>query len=316
MIEQAADLPLPALLDRLLDTTAYTDLFDPDDEDDRARLENIDEFRSGVQEFTDSHGYGSTEEDLLTAFLDHVALVSDTDSLKSKPGVSLMTLHSAKGLEFPAVVVAGLEENVLPHFNAQDLPENLEEERRLLYVGMTRAEKRLFLTTCRRRRIAGQYQDQDPSRFLDEIPEQYFVVEDSPELFVRERSAWNRSRNHLQNRSRTGHSDPPRPAAAPQHADAGHVYSFFGKKPTTVSLPFAEPAPPLSESTGLTVEPVAVPTPAARRLRRGARVRHASLGLGRIMQIEGSGDEMRLIVYFNTKGRKKLLAKYAQLEVL
>ncbi len=318
LVEAAADLPLPALLDRLLDVTAYIDLFDPDDEDDQSRIENIDEFRSGVQEFTDSHGYGSTEEDLLTAFLDHVSLVSDTDSLKSKPGVSLMTLHSAKGLEFPAVVVGGLEENVLPHFNAQELAENLEEERRLLYVGMTRAEQRLFLTTCGRRRIAGQYQDQDPSRFLAEIPEQYLDVEESPELFARERPAWNRSRSGYSGRR-------PRPAAPkPSHADAGHVYSFFGQKPTTGSLPFAESAsedpgnsaPSGGAGSSLTVEPVAAPTRAARGLRRGTRVRHASLGLGRIMQIEGSGEDMRLIIYFNTKGRKKLLAKYAQLEVL
>ncbi len=339
LIEAAEDLPLPALLDRLLDVTAYVDLFDADDEDDQARIENIDEFRSGVQEFTEAHAYVpsaplrgdvSTEEDLLTAFLDHVALVSDTDSLKSKPGISLMTLHSAKGLEFPAVVVAGLEENVLPHFNAQEVPDNLEEERRLLYVGMTRAEERLFLTTCRRRRIAGQYQDQDPSRFLAEIPEQHLRVEESPELFARERPSWNRSRPSYS----SGRPSPsrPRPAASsrgvgppakePSHADTEHVYSFFGKKPTNESLPFSDMPGPGSAPGGparprsITVEPVDPPTRAARSLRRGSRVRHASLGLGRILQIEGSGDDMRLIIYFDVKGRKKLLAKYAQLEVL
>ena len=309
VIEAAGDLPLPALLDRLLDVTAYTDLFDPDDEDDQSRLENIDEFRSSVQEFTEAHAFGSTEEDLLTAFLDHVALVSDTDALASKPGVSLMTLHSAKGLEFPAVVVAGLEEDLLPHFNAQDLPDNLEEERRLLYVGMTRAEKRLYLTTCRRRRVAGQYQDQDPSRFLSEIPERYLRIEDSPELFARERPGWSR-------RSRYGGSSRSRPGMPRRsHADTEHVYSFFGKKPSNASLPFAEPASEEPEDS-FTVEPVEAPSAAARRIRRGTRVRHANLGLGRILQIEGSGDDMRLIVYFDLKGRKKLLAKYAQLEVL
>ena len=324
LVEAADDLPLPALLDRLFDVTAYVDLFDPEDEDDQARIENIDEFRSGVQEFTEAHAFGSTEENLLTAFLDHVALVSDTDALKSKPGVSLMTLHSAKGLEFPAVVVAGIEENVLPHFNAQEVPDNLEEERRLLYVGMTRAEKRLFLTTCRRRRIAGQYQDQDPSRFLAEIPEQYLQIEDSPELFARERRSWNRSRSSYSGGRRR--EAPPRLRA---HADTEHVYSFFGKKPASEdrpvnqSLPFTElpgpgsaPGGPASAERTLTVEPVDPPTRAARRLRRGSRVRHTSLGLGRVLQIEGSGDDMRLVIFFDVKGRKKLLAKYAQLEVL
>ncbi len=328
IVEAAADLPLPALLDRLLDATAYTGLFDEEDEDDRSRIENIDEFRSGVQEFTERHAFGSAEEDLLTAFLDHVSLVSDTDSLKSKPGVSLMTLHSAKGLEFPAVVVAGLEENVLPHFNAQEQPENIEEERRLLYVGMTRAEKRLYLTTCRRRRVAGQYQDQDPSRFLDEIPERFLQIEESPELFARDRPSWGRQRYGNRGRGRPARqrAGAPRPnaarpdAAQPSHADAEHVYSFFGKKPTNASLPFTESPGPGSAPGGpaksITVEPINRPTAAARRLKRGSRVRHASLGIGRILKIEGSGEDMRLIVYFDAKGRKKLLAKYAQLEVL
>ena len=309
IVEAAGDLPLPALFDRLLEATSYTGLFDADDEDDAARLENIDELHSAIQEFTESHGWvtsaalrgnGSTEEDLLTAFLDHVSLVSDTDSLKTKPGISLMTLHSAKGLEFPVVVVAGLEENVLPHFNAQELPENLEEERRLLYVGMTRAEKRLYLTTCRRRRIAGQYQDQDPSRFLLEIPERFLEIEDSPELFASARPGW-------------GHrSGPPyRPRSG-----AEHVHSFFGSKPPAGStLPFSDPSS-AGTSSSVRVEPVDEPTPAGRRLRRGARVHHASLGSGKILQIEGSGEEMRLIVYFESKGRKKLLAKFAQLEVM
>ncbi|MCP3963128.1 MAG: UvrD-helicase domain-containing protein [bacterium] len=335
VIEAASDLPLPSLLDRLLDATSYTDLFDPDDEDDRTRLENIDELRSGVQEFTEAHGYGSTEEDLLTAFLDHVSLVSDTDGLRKKPGVTLMTLHSAKGLEYPVVVVAGLEEGVLPHFNAQELPENLEEERRLLYVGMTRAERRLFLTTCRRRRIAGNYQDQEPSRFLLEVPERFLDTETSSELFAAPRPSWNRSRGSSPNRSRPGTSSRPgasrpgmsrpgtsKPGPETARPAAEHVYSFFGKeapakqpagpRQAEQTLPFESSQP----ASSLTVEPVARPTAAARRLKRGARVRHASLGTGRIMQIEGSGEDMRLIVYFEGKGRKKLLARYAQLEVI
>ena len=348
IVEAAADLPLPTLLDRVIETTSYTDLFDQKDEDDQGRLENIDELRSSVQEFTEAHGYGSTEEDLLTAFLDHVSLVSDTDALNKKPGVTLMTLHSAKGLEFPVVVVAGLEENLLPHFNAQELPENLEEERRLLYVGMTRAERRLYLTTCRRRRVAGLYQDQDPSRFLTEIPERYLDTETSPELFASPpRPAWGGSTDRSRyGSSRSGTSipaasipaasipdasipdasipDAPMPGApmpgAPMpgapRSGVENVYSFFGKQPpANETLPFASSSPS-EPGSSFTVEPVDQPTAAARRLQRGSRVRHASLGTGRIMRIEGSGEEMRLIVYFDSKGRKKLLAKYAQLEIL
>ncbi|MEM7582561.1 MAG: UvrD-helicase domain-containing protein [Acidobacteriota bacterium] len=324
VIEAAQELPLPMVLDRLLEATAYTDLFDEKDEEGQMRLENIDEFRSGVQEFAESHGYGSTEEDLLTAFLDHVSLASDTDALKKQPGVTLTTLHSAKGLEFPVVVVAGLEEGVLPHFNAQELPENLEEERRLLYVGMTRAEKRLTLTTCSRRRVAGSYQDQEPSRFLLEVPERLVEVENSPELFASQRPSWNRPRPSWD--QQTGRSSSAPSWALPKSSgtksklsDSDAVNSFFGRKSTADSSPppaAAEPAPLAEAARSLTVVPVNEPTPAVRRLKRGTRVRHASLGTGRILNVEGSGEDMRLIVYFDSKGRKKLLAKYAQLEIL
>ncbi len=324
IVDEAADLPLPTLFARLLEVTAYTDLFDENDDEDQIRLENIDEMRSGIQEFTEDHGYGSTEEDLLTAFLDHVSLASDTDSLRKKPGVTLTTLHSAKGLEFPVVVVAGLEENVLPHFNAQEVPENLEEERRLLYVGMTRAEKRLLLTTCRRRRVAGNYQDQRPSRFLQEVPLDLLETETSPELFASGRPSWDRPRHEP---NRYGGPPPAAPSrqptpswqkqtSQPTMSGTEAINNFFGRKaadnatPQTESLPFVEPAP------SLTVVPVDEPTPAAKRLKRGKRVRHATLGVGRVLNLEGSGEDMRIIVYFDAKGRKKLLAKYAQLEVL
>src|SRR6185295_17141140 len=126
--------------------------------------------------------------DLLTSFLDHVALVTDLDTLQTEKGISLMTFHSAKGLEFRAVVVAGLEDGLLPHFNSQGARDDIEEERRLLYVGMTRARERLFLTCCRRRRIAGRYQDQAESPFLSELPDQLLDVHASPDLFYSERS--------------------------------------------------------------------------------------------------------------------------------
>ena len=153
----AEELPLPALLDELLAKTGYTDMFRRDNEEEQAKLENIREFLSAAQNFTESKSYGSGEdEDLLTAFLDHVALVSDLDAWDGERGVSLMTLHSAKGLEFPVIFLPGLEDGLLPHWNSQGKSEDLEEERRLFYVGMTRAKERLHLSCCRRRRIAGR----------------------------------------------------------------------------------------------------------------------------------------------------------------
>ncbi|MGB5478468.1 MAG: UvrD-helicase domain-containing protein, partial [Thermoanaerobaculia bacterium] len=180
--EDLEETPLPVVLERLLDQTGYLDLYDKDDPELRAKLENLEELVTAAQEFTEETDW-SDEADLLSAFLDHISLVSDIDEWRREQGVSLMTLHSAKGLEFEAVCVAGLEDGLLPHFNSGGTQDEIEEERRLLYVGMTRAKQRLFLTGCRRRRIAGRYQDQQESPFLLEIPEQDLVISESSELF-------------------------------------------------------------------------------------------------------------------------------------
>lgn len=264
LTEAAAELPLPALLDRLLSATRYAELYQRPDAEDEARLENIREFLSAAQAFTESRSWGQeAEEELLTAFLDHVALVSDVDQWAPERGVTLMTLHSAKGLEFPAVVVAGLEEGLLPHYNTQGRPEDVEEERRLLYVGMTRARRRLLLTTCRRRRIAGRYQDQTESPFLAELPEELLAVEESRSLYAGER--------------------------------VRGVYDFFGRPPAEG---FAE-EPSLRSG-----------------VRRGARVRHPSLGTGTVLALEGEGEALKITVFFERAGKRKLVARYANLEPL
>ena len=180
--ECSEELPLPALVDRLLKSTDYLSIYQKEDAEAQAKLENVREFVTAIQEFVESVAVGD-ETDQLTAFLDHASLVADIDEWRDDRGVSFMTLHSAKGLEFAAVVVGGLEDGLLPHFNSQGGLEDLEEERRLLYVGMTRARRRLFLTHCRRRRIAGRYQDREPSAFLEELPEETLEVSESPQLF-------------------------------------------------------------------------------------------------------------------------------------
>ncbi len=192
--EASRVLLLPQLLEALLEETKYTELYDKNDPEGLARLENIQEFLSAAQEFAEKHGPTvDTEEGLLTSFLDHASLMSDLDGLASGRGVSVMTLHSAKGLEFEAVFVAGLEDGLLPHFNAQGAREDLEEERRLLYVGMTRARQKLYLSCCRRRRVAGYYQDQMESPFLAEIPAELVDTRLSPSLFPDSRGSGVRS---------------------------------------------------------------------------------------------------------------------------
>lgn len=170
-IGDISDTPTIELLDRILSTTNYLDLYDENDAEDRARLENIKELRSVAIAYPD-----------LTEFLENIALVeqeytSGPKDKQAKNAVTLMTLHAAKGLEFPIVFMIGMEEGLFPHSRALMDKSELEEERRLCYVGMTRAKKRLFLTHAKRRLFFGQKATNTLSRFLIELPEE--VVERS-----------------------------------------------------------------------------------------------------------------------------------------
>lgn len=263
----AEELPLPALLDRLLEESGYAKQYEKDDPDSQARLENIQEFLTAAQEYTEEVVAQGDDEDELTAFLDHIALVADIDTWEAGRGVSLMTMHAAKGLEFAVVVVGGLEDGILPHFNASGTQDDLEEERRLLYVGMTRAKERLALTTCRRRRVAGRYQDQLESPFLAEIPADALEVSQSPELFADRKTAG--------------------------------VYKFFDRD--TSKIPTL--APEVVASSGGAMQ-------------RGSRVRHPTLGEGVVLEVEGSAATGKLTVYFDLVGKRRLAAKYANLELL
>jgi DNA helicase-2/ATP-dependent DNA helicase PcrA len=305
--EASQELPLPAVLDRLLADTAYIDLFRKDDSEDMARIENIREFLSAAQEFTEGSSYNSSDQDLLTSFLDHIALVSDLDSLQEERGVSLMTLHSAKGLEFKAVILAGLEDGLLPHFNSQGAREDIEEERRLLYVGMTRARELLFLTCCRRRRIAGRYQDQAESPFLRELPDQLLDIKHSPTLFAQDRYS-ERTEDIY---SFFGQGRPP----APQASNISGARPSASPPPSPPGRPpFGRPQPP---PAGRHIVPEPQEAMAPRRpLKRGSRVRHPTLGPGVVLELEGEGDEARLTVFFEKAGKRKLVAKFANLEML
>jgi DNA helicase-2/ATP-dependent DNA helicase PcrA len=258
----AAEVALPELLERVLEATGYADLFRGDDAEAQSRLENIREFLTAAREF-DEAAADEQASDRLTAFLDHVSLVSDLDGYERGQGVSLMTLHSAKGLEFRCAVIGGLEDGLLPHFNTRGEPEDLEEERRLLYVGMTRAEERLLLSCCRRRRIAGRYQDREESPFLLELPPECLDIHQSPELFH-----------------------------GPQTRGA---FEFFGRS--------AASEPEMNQEV-------------EGQLQRGRRVRHPTLGEGTLLNLEGEGEHSKLTVFFDRVGKRKLVAKFANLQLL
>jgi DNA helicase-2/ATP-dependent DNA helicase PcrA len=252
-------LPAVALLEKLFDRTGLLRQYQADDPDSQARRENLQEFLSAAHELLarDPSNQDRPARESLPDLLDHIALVADLDGWEVERGVAVLTLHSAKGLEFSSVFVTGLEQGVLPHYNAQERADDIEEERRLLYVGMTRARERLSLSACRRRRVAGRFQDQQPSPFLDEIPARLLRTEDSPTLHDSERT---------------------RGAA-----------SFFGRTVETV----VEDERPIT---------------------KGKRVRHPQLGEGVVLAVEGQGEAMKLTVFFERAGKRKLVAKYANLE--
>jgi DNA helicase-2/ATP-dependent DNA helicase PcrA len=169
---QRGELSPPAFIDLVLQASGYRKALEQDRSPEaEGRLENLEELVAAAEDFTHAAG-----EATLEAFLDSVALMSDVDELKeAESRVTLMTLHSAKGLEFPVVFLTGLEEGVFPHARSMNDPEQLEEERRLCYVGITRAERRLYVSYAVHRRIHG-YGVGEPSRFLREMPEEHLTL--------------------------------------------------------------------------------------------------------------------------------------------
>src|SRR5438876_2979290 len=170
LTEMARHESVSIAIGKVLDRSGYLQgLRDEKNEDAEARIENLAELVSAAREFESRE-----PEPTLGGFVDRLSLLSDVDEEQGTRDarIWLMTLHSAKGLEFPVVILAGLEEGLFPHSRSSDDAEELEEERRLCYVGMTRAKARLVLTGAARRRIFGEYQASHPPRFLDEVPEE------------------------------------------------------------------------------------------------------------------------------------------------
>src|SRR5205085_10066140 len=157
----------PEFFDYLLLRTGYRRMLSESrDVQDESRLENLDELINSAREFYENNPQAS-----LADYLDSLTLMSDLDRYESQKGVTLMTLHSAKGLEYRVVFLAGMEEGVLPHSQSLEQNDDLEEERRLCYVGMTRARDLLFCIHAHERRLHGRFREQSPSSFLTEIPE-------------------------------------------------------------------------------------------------------------------------------------------------
>ena len=270
-----SDKSASEVLAAALDQTGYLETLRKDgSEESESRLSNLMELVSAARD------YEVRETDAnLGGFVDQLSLLSQADEEEGSRDapIWLMTIHAAKGLEFPLVVIAGMEEGLFPHARASDSDEELEEERRLCYVGMTRAQSQLMLTGAARRRVFGEYQNTDPSRFFLEIPSHLAQVLEPtiPESIYGSAIRKNR-RQSTSKRGRWSESEEAPPAL---YDDASEDQSYGGISP-------------------------------------GARVSHTTFGIGTVVRIEPMPTDVKIIVRFVSVGEKKLFARFADLKVL
>ena len=299
--------------------------------DDLARQENLEEFLSGMQTFVAGRQEeGRMDEAYLTDYLQDVALLTDADSEgeKDEPRVSLMTVHAAKGLEFATVFVVGLEENIFPSPLAAVSVRELEEERRLLYVAITRAEKHCILTNAKNRFRYGKMEFDNPSRFIDEIDASLIEGgEETPESsFGGGRSSF----GGYGSSSRYG-SDGGYGGRMPWDRDrSGYGRDYQNSKPVASQF-IADPKPGFKSvravnavhrimgdtaSSSSVASSVSNASSAAGSLSEGCRIEHQRFGIGTVLKIEGTGENTKATVEFQNAGTKQLLLKFAKFTIL
>lgn len=265
--------------------------------DDLARQENLEEFLSGMQTFVAGRQEeGRMDETYLTDYLQDVALLTDADSEgeKDEPRVSLMTIHAAKGLEFATVFVVGLEENIFPSPLAAVSVRELEEERRLLYVAITRAEKHCILTNAKNRFRYGKMEFDNPSRFIDEIDASLIEGgEEAPE------SSFGGGRSSYGGYGSEGGYGGRMPWDRDR---SGYRRDYQNSKPVASQF-MADPKPAFASS-------------AAGSLTEGCRIEHQRFGIGTVLKIEGTGENTKATVEFQNAGTKQLLLKFAKFTIL
>ena len=319
LIELAADAPVHELLRGILERTGYETMLKSDSSPEaETRLANLEELLNAAAEAADR---GETAAE----FLDHAALVADADDVDEKAAVSLLTIHNAKGLEFPNVFLAGMEEGLFPHSRSLLSEAAMEEERRLCYVGMTRAEKRLYLSSARYRRRfgGGQPEVSLPSRFLKEVPaslcerlspqnapradevdlySEQFEVRDSAKRNMYNGKTYNSVDNIAQFFAERGMPPP----------------SGFTRRPEQTKPPAAAPPAPAKVPTMQPQRPVSAPragVPRPGAFRNGVVVQHPKYGRGTIVRREGDGDDAKLTISFPGYGFKKIVEKYAGIKI-
>jgi superfamily I DNA/RNA helicase len=305
------------ILKFLIDRTGYIKLLEEEDTPEAfSRIENLRELVNAAMDSRD-------RAETLDQFLDHAALIADADDYDERSQITLMSLHAAKGLEFPLVFLSGLEEGLFPHSRTMLVPEDIEEERRLCYVGMTRAMDQLVLTRAvyRRRYGTDLPEASVPSRFLEEVPAGLIEELGNTRARVgtgafarpagRSPAGFDTESTHYsyedEDQSAAWQRGVPAPGsgrsakaapAAPAYNSIENIAEFFASRGKKFTLPKT----PVEEPTG------------KRGFRPGQRVRHPKYGEGTVYQREGEGEEAKITVQFPRFGLKKLVEKYAQLE--
>lgn len=304
-----------------------------------SRQENLEEFLSGMQDFVAGRREeGRETETSLTDFLQEVSLLTDVESEgdDDKGKVSLMTVHSAKGLEFPTVFIVGMEENIFPSIMSADTKRGLEEERRLFYVAITRAEKHCILTYTLNRFRYGKIESETPSRFLKEIAPQLLTIDNAKDIFMRQadpyptrRSLFGgddfRQSSHSSDASfgsnRWQNNRPvasqfradPKPKAV-QHHDVPPIADTFSPEfqrlrsmaAVTRQRTFRPTPRPQTAATA----------PTAGNIHEDNIIEHERFGIGKIIRLEGSGENQKATVQFQNAGIKQLLLKFARFKVI
>ena len=355
-IERAQTTDVYELGDAIIKESGISqDIMSGKDADDLARQENLEEFLSGMSAFVEERREeGRFDELFLQDYLQDVALLTDADSDgdKDEPRVSLMTVHAAKGLEFPTVFVVGLEENIFPSpLSAASLRE-LEEERRLLYVAITRAEKHCILTNAKNRWRYGKMEFDNPSRFIDEIDSKLIDSQDEAGGSLFGSMSESRLGSRFGSRADSTSGQPEwaraqRPRRPWEDADQPRYSSRYQNSKPVASQFVADPKPSLSEGNFKSVRALNAAKrymethsshPASRStesaassvsssaassagssscgLQEGMKIEHQRFGRGTVLKIEGTGENTKATVEFLHSGTKQLLLKYAKFTVV
>jgi DNA helicase-2/ATP-dependent DNA helicase PcrA len=317
------DKPVSDVVVAAIEDSGYAAMLRSEGTDEsQARLENLEELVNAAVD------YDASEDSGLRDFIDHAALTSDTDKYDRNASVTLMTIHSAKGLEFPVVFLVGMEDGVFPHSRSINDENELEEERRLAYVAITRAEKILYVTHSMRRRVYGEEIAAEPSQFLNEMPLE--LIEDlsrGPSWLSFARGGEDRSNRYAAGASGGDHSyDKPKNLyTGTTYNNADAIAEFFKKKNIEPQRrrdaeEDKKGGPPprgfdklRSQASDKSknqypksqIESGFIP---------GSHVKHEKYGKGLVLRREGSGDNVKLTVSFPGFGQKKLIEKYANLE--